>query len=206
MEFEKNLNDLIPVLNSNKANLKRYLLKNFKLNTNYIINKTNKDGRGGQNEETILLTNDTFELIKNSYNLKNKYITKFKDTTLVNTFIMNLETSTIGFIQKIFENIIIVKREYIIDNYRVDLYLPEYRIVIECDEFNHHIHRDKINKSEKERQTYIENKLQCKFIRFNPCEDNFDLANLINIINKEIFKIRNIVVGTNPIIFTDDIE
>ena len=46
------------------------------------------------------------------------------------------ESETIGAIKKVF-NGEIMREQYIILNYRVDLYFPNYNLVIECDEFNH---------------------------------------------------------------------
>ena len=68
--------------------------------------------------------------------------------------------------------------EYAIGKYRIDLYFEEYNLGIECDEYNH-IRYDK--KSEKIRESYIQHKLNCTIIRFNPhCKD----YNVFDIISK----------------------
>jgi len=69
--------------------------------------------------------------------------------------------------------------------YKIDLYFPEYKIAIECDEFGH---KDRDQKYEVIRQSYIENKLGCQFIRFNPDEEEFNIFNVINRIYREIIK------------------
>jgi len=67
--------------------------------------------------------------------------------------------------------------QYNVDKYRIDLYFVSKKIAIEVDEFNH----DKRNKVEEtERQHYIEKKLGCTFIRFNPDDKNFNIGNVIN--------------------------
>lgn len=53
--------------------------------------------------------------------------------------------------------------QYQVDNYRIDLYIPKYNIAIEIDEKEHKYKKD----YDKIRQNYIENQIQCKFIRVN---------------------------------------
>ena len=72
--------------------------------------------------------------------------------------------------------------QYKVGIYRIDLYLPEYKLAIEVDEFDH-CDRDKIY--EKERQNFIEKELNCKFIRFNPDQKNFNIGDIISIILDE---------------------
>ena len=61
--------------------------------------------------------------------------------------------------------------------YRIDLYLPELKIAIECDEEGH-AGRDVWD--EEFRQKEIEEKLCCRFIRFNPDQSNFNVGTVIN--------------------------
>lgn len=183
--FIYNIERLAEFFNTRKGFVKKYMIKHFRENVNFIITKPNinlKDFRGGKNKENILLTNETFELIKASYNLRNNYATTINNTNIKNTIIMSVENSTIGFIQEIFKNIITMKRQYKIENYRIDLYVPKYKLAIECDEFDH-----KNYKNEIIRQTFIEDKLKCKFIRFNPCDKDFNLAKVINELNIILF-------------------
>ena len=56
--------------------------------------------------------------------------------------------------------------QYPVDNYRIDLYIPKYNIAIEIDEKEHKYKKD----YDKIRQKYIENQIQCKFIRVNEGE------------------------------------
>ena len=75
--------------------------------------------------------------------------------------------------------------QYLCEPYRIDLYFPEYKIAIECDESGH---KDRDQEYEVSRQSYIENELGCQFIRFNPDEEGFNIFNVINRIYKEIIK------------------
>jgi hypothetical protein len=56
---------------------------------------------------------------------------------------------------------------------------------VECDEFGH---LDRKEYEEKERQKYLEEKLKCKFIRYNPDAKDFDIYTVINQIMKHIMK------------------
>jgi very-short-patch-repair endonuclease len=69
--------------------------------------------------------------------------------------------------------------------YRIDYYLPKYKIAIEIDEFNH-CGRDK--NYEKIRETFIKKKLGCIFIRCNPDDKNFKISGLIGRIYSKAMK------------------
>lgn len=70
-------------------------------------------------------------------------------------------------------------------DYSVDLYFPKYKLVVECDENNH---RDRDPTKEKERQTYITEKHSCKFYRFDPDKESFDIFVVIGEIGKILFE------------------
>jgi very-short-patch-repair endonuclease len=88
------------------------------------------------------------------------------------------ETEYINIIIKTF-NTEKMTTQYSIDNgkYFIDLYFNEYKIAIECDEFGHN-DRDQIY--EEKREQYIKDKIGCKFIRFNPDINDFNIFELIN--------------------------
>ena len=77
-----------------------------------------------------------------------------------------------------------MKRQFIIGEYRVDLYFVDYKLVIECDENNHN---DRDPENEKIRELYITS-LGNKIIRFNPNEKHFDLSNILREINSILFR------------------
>ena len=180
-EFTKNLDDLL-YLSTQKVHLVSHLKKNYKENYHYIIQKNNIKGRGGHNKIIFMLTESTYELFKNSYNLRNKYLVNINDNIKHINIGMCIENQTIGFIENTYKGIIECKRQFYIDKYRVDLYLPKYKLVIECDE-NNHINRDIIK--EQLRENYIISTGN-KIIRYNPNEDTFDLSNILREINKII--------------------
>ena len=96
---------------------------------------------------------------------------------------MCIENQTIGFIENAYKNILKVKRQYKIGKYKADLYFIDYKLVIECDEFNH-ADRDSIK--EKIRDEYMIS-LGNKIIRYNPNQNAFDLSNVLNEINTILF-------------------
>ena len=66
--------------------------------------------------------------------------------------------------------------QYKVGNYRVDLYFPQIRLVIECDE-NNHSGYDQVN--EVKRHEYIEKTLNCVIYRYNPDSKDFFIYRLI---------------------------
>ena len=65
--------------------------------------------------------------------------------------------------------------------YKIDMYVPKYKLAIEVDELGHFT-RD--IKSEIERQEKTTKELGCNFIRIDPSRENFDIAD-------EYCKIKN---------------
>lgn len=67
--------------------------------------------------------------------------------------------------------------QYVVGNYRIDLYFPDARIAVECDEFDHR-NRDPVQ--EAKRQNYLTARLKCKFVRYNPDDPSFSILEVIN--------------------------
>ena len=70
--------------------------------------------------------------------------------------------------------------------YRIDLYFPKQHIAIECDENNH-----KTYKNDIKRENEITNILNCKWIRYDPFNKNFDIFKLIHDINLQLQSYKN---------------
>lgn len=184
-KFTKNLEELL-FLTTTKCLLVKHLKKNYKEYVHYIIKKNNSKNclkHGGHNVVTYKITNETFELFKNTYNLRNNYLVNINDGIKHINIAMCVENQTIGFIKNAYDNIFNMKRQYIIGNYRVDLYFIDYKLVIECDEDNH---SDRNQTNEKIREDYLIS-LGNKIIRFNPNEISFDLSNVLKKINFILF-------------------
>ena len=93
------------------------------------------------------------------------------------------EAGTIYTIQKVFEGIS-MKRQFSIGSYRIDLYFPEHKLAIECDE---HDHKDRDINYETRRQKFIEDHLNCKVIRYNPDAKDFAIESVLNKIFQYIY-------------------
>ena len=124
----------------------------------------------------------TFELVKNTFNLKHRYITKIGDSQHVN-IIMSLENQTIGFIDNSFKNVIKTKRQHNFSTYYVDLYFPKYKLVVECDECDHQ-DRDEIYEDVREKYILSQGNT---IIRFDPNDSSFDLSLVLREINRILF-------------------
>lgn len=199
--FTKNLDDLQKIFpNSQKIRITEFLRKNFKENIHFIIKqnvKTNRVGenRGGHNKIDYMFTEETFELVKNTYNLKYRYLTKINDNSIHVNILMNIENQTIGFIENSFKNVIDVRRQYSFGKYRVDLYFTSARLIVECDENNH---KDRNENYEKEREDFILSQKNT-IIRYNPNDKLFELSLVLREINKILFKNTNIEYNQNDI-------
>ena len=100
------------------------------------------------------------------------------------------EQETMDCIMKAFrgENVIF---QHTIGKHRIDLYFPEHKLTIECDEFGN---KDRDLKKEIQRQKFLDRNLKCKFIRYNPDMKGFNAFNTIN----EIFQhIKNNISRVN---------
>lgn len=196
IEFTKSLDELLDIFKgSQKIRIVEFLKNNFKENIHFIkSNENKKEGRGGHNKINYLLTDETFELIKNSFNLKHRYLTKINDNIKHVNLLMSLENQTIGFIENSFKDILKIKRQKSFGAYRVDLYFYDYKLIIECDEKNH---SDRNEDYEKKREEYLIS-LENIIIRYNPNHKNFDLSLVIREINKIILsnKINNTKIIT----------
>ena len=187
--FTRNLEELL-YLATTKDKLVSNLKKNYKENIHYISKKHEKNKEdvtvkknGGHNKIDYFLTEFAFELLKNSYNLRNRYIVDINNNIKHVNVCMCIENQTIGFIENAYKNILKVKRQYKIGKYKADLYFIDYKLVIECDEFNH---ADRESIKEKIRDEYMIS-LGNKIIRYNPNDKSFDLSNVLNEINTILF-------------------
>lgn len=72
--------------------------------------------------------------------------------------------------------------------YKIDIYVPKYKLAIEIDEYDH---KDRDIKYEGLREKYIKKTLDCKFIRCNPDEPNFNIIQLTAKITKHMINHLN---------------
>ncbi len=188
--MEHNIEDISKYFNCRKADVYVFLKKHFKENIDYKIEKSKIVGvkYGGQNKKDILLTRETYEMVKNTYNLRQNRNVKYHaekqnvEITYVNR-VMNLEQSTIGFVYDCFKSTTLLKLQFKVKTYKIDCYFIDYKIALECDENNH---EDRDIEYESIREKELVELLGCKFIRFNPNDPNFKLQQVISHILENI--------------------
>ena len=124
------------------------------------------------------------ELLVGSQQLLAKELAEYMGIKIIGHKYIHKEAGTIYTIQKVFEGIS-VKRQFSIGSYRINLYFPEHKLAIECDEHNHK-NRD-IN-YEITQQKFIEDQLNFKFIRYDPDAENFMTERVLNKIFQYIYQ------------------
>jgi very-short-patch-repair endonuclease len=142
-----------------------------------------------EDRETIFINiNGIKKLLMKSQKIYDKNIASFFGIEF-DTRYLRKEIEIISYINEYLnENKIKFEFQKNINNYRIDLYLPEYKLAIEIDEFNHN---DRNIENELIRENYIKNVLSCKFLRFNPDDKNFSIVKCLSNIINEIKNINN---------------
>ena len=133
------------------------------------------------NEERMI------ELLVGSQQPLAKELAEYMGIKIIGHKYVRKEAGTIYTIQKVFEGIS-MKRQFSIGSYRIDLYFPEHKLAIECDE---HDHKDRDINYEIRRQKFIEDQLNCKFIRYNPDAKDFMIDSVLNKIFQYIYQKRS---------------
>jgi hypothetical protein len=187
--FTRDLDESLDCFQTSKYNLIRHLERNYRENIHYtksqakIVNETRK--HGGHNRIVYMLTEEAFELFKNSFNFRNKYIVDASQQVEVVKFPMCIEGQTIGFIENAYRGLHSMSREFRIGSYFVDLCFTNDLIVVECDEYGH---RDRSLAEEEAREEFIKNQGYA-MIRYNPNEPRFDLSDVLNRINRRLMSL-----------------
>jgi hypothetical protein len=186
-EFTRDLEELVPEFNTKKINIIRNLEKNYRENVHYIKYPVTSDGKpnkhGGHNRIVYMLTEEAFELFKNSFNFRNKYIVAASEKAHVVRFSMCIEGQTIGFIENAYSGARAMSRQFQIGPYRADLCFTNDKIIVECDEYGH---SDRSSVDELVREEFIKNQGYA-IIRYNPNKPGFDLSDVLNDINRRLF-------------------
>lgn len=137
------------------------------------------DTNGGKQVMSYFTYNGLMKFLSKSRKPKIIEFANIFNLNLISKKYLCIETDTISCIMKTFKNEIIIT-QHKVDKYKIDLYFVDYKLAIECDENHTDIEYD--NKRQKE----IEYKLGCKFIRYKPYENDFDIFDLLNEIYKHI--------------------
>ena len=88
-----------------------------------------------------------------------------------------------SFIRKAFGGLRMVA-QYPCRNYRIDLYFPDQRVAVECDEEN--AHGGNRAQADARRESTLHAELGCVFVRFRPQRAGFDMSVVINELNRAL--------------------
>ena len=127
------------------------------------------------------------ELLVGSQQLLAKELAEYMGIKIIGHKYVRKEAGTIYTIQKVFEGIS-MKRQFSIASCRIDLYFPEHKLAIKCDE---HDHEDRDIDYEIRRQAFIKDQLNCKFIRYNPGAKDFTIESIFNKIFQYVYQKRS---------------
>ena len=188
--FTHDLEELVHHFKSQKVQLRIHLEKNYRENIHYtrsqlkVVNETKKQN-GGHNRIVYMLTEEAFELLKNSFKLRSKYIVDVSENVKCVKFPMCIEAQTIGFIENAYSGVRAMSRQFQIGPYFADLCFTDDFIMVECDEYGH---RDRLVAHEVAREEFIKNQGYA-MIRYNPNEAGFDLSDVLNRINRRLMSL-----------------
>jgi len=150
--------------------------------------------------KTILITRaGAIELlIKTRKKISSDILEMFKEFGIetTNQKVLTKEQQTLSAISDAFKTYKI-EDQYKVGKYYLDMYFPDFKIVIECDELGH---ADRKPWKERERMDFVNSELgidDSNWIRFNPDEYGFDVIAVINKIIRKIGEL-NIVRYIEP--------
>jgi hypothetical protein len=127
MIFSRPLSDLSST--SKKSNIVRYLRNNFKEGVHFTCSTRACIKHGGGNKCIYMLTDSAFDLINSTYNRRSRYIVESGSITNVN-LLLPIQTQTLGFVSKCFNEIYTCIHEYKIGKYRVDFIISNgYKLI-----------------------------------------------------------------------------
>lgn len=146
---------------------------------------------GGIQSITIINEEGFYSLVQFSKTKNKKYKNNFKNWIvslgLIEDKLVVESRKEIEFLDLLEETLapfnISGERQYKVDNYKIDYYIPSLKVAIEYDENGH---KDYSCDKQEGRQAYIEDKLGCRFIRVT---DKYDNGYNVGLVLKSIFKL-----------------
>jgi len=150
----------------------------------------------------FLITLDGLEQIliksKKNISIRKKLVEFFNlEVNIGKESIISKETRYDDIIKKSFPSVTI-KNQFNVKNYFIDWYFPDYKLALECDEFNHKKYLS--IKSDKTREDEIKSILNCTFIRFNPDSKDFCIYDLIGQISSFLISGKELINKNSSII------
>lgn len=151
--------DFFKTFNSRKDTVTRYIVKHFIENTDYVKYKNcvSTHQYGGQNKIEYKMTQNAFDLLKNSYKLRQIGLA---NKSITHPVLIYIETAIIGFIFDVFKEYKMIK-QYRVGTYYIDLYFSDYNLAIEIDEPHHEATKN----YDMQREDYIKKELNCIMYR-----------------------------------------
>lgn len=177
-KFTHNIEDIVTQFNTRKDTVKRKLATfGFQINQDYTITKIKKPD-GGRSSEKIMVTKRVYDQILLNFAIRTRQIVNTTDMNIqyIKRYIPE-ETETINFIYDTLSPFFILEKQYKVLQYRIDLYIIDKKIAIECDEKDH---KDRDPEYETKREMDISKELDCIFIRFNPNDKKFKLTTFMS--------------------------
>lgn len=172
------MNDLGKILDTN------IFSHNYKIKTEKVLIKSKTNG----GEQLMCYV---------TYKGLIKYLSKLRLTSAIDfcnkigldisrNIFSSIETDTLKCIMDVFQNEN-YEEQYVVGKYRIDLFFPQYRLAIECDEDHHNsiINRENDIKRENEIKEQLDG---CVFIRYKPFVNDFNIFTVINKIYNHIME------------------
>jgi very-short-patch-repair endonuclease len=179
-EFCCDIDDLVDKLSCKKHNLLAVLKREFQDGIDYVHHTSRKSptASGGRPRGIYFLKESCMRQLMAMYVLTSRRKTSVEEFNLdyIKRYLPK-EIETLDFVCTALSGVYTCVRQQRLLNYRVDLYFPDQRVVVECDE---HGHVDRDQEYERRREQDLKRALNCTFVRFNPDADDFCLAKLIS--------------------------
>lgn len=142
------------------------------------------DTQGGAQEVTLTTRDGFLILIRNSGNLSSVQKNELFKQLGVDVAVSRKEIEFLQLLGDVITPLgLTLERQYIVDGYRLDGYIPEVRLAIEYDEGHH---KRQIGK-DKERELAIQREIGCTFVRVSGDErDSVNVGYVIHSIIGEL--------------------
>ena len=184
--------DCVAYFSSKKWNVIRFAKQHFTKGVDFEMVTAPNPYSNGSPVHSYYFTEGAMQLLKSSYKQRSASLAKDR-RWLVAPRLMSLETSTLSFIYEMLADVTDAELQYKCGPYYVDMYIPEYRICIECDELGH---VDRAPALETTRQAFIETTLDAVFIRYDPTVSKLELPKLVGKIMAHMLKRKVIATAS----------